>query len=71
MNMKKWTQPKPLREEVRLDSDCEQGQITPTEQDPAFSDFNLPLIEQDATGGLRLKDTRPSKTAIPLKGWSK
>lgn len=65
----KWNFPKPLI--ISSNTREEQPDLVPSENDPAFSDFNLPLLDQEVVVNRKVGWQRVSPRVRILWPWSK
>ena len=62
----KWDKPRPVTPPTVWQDPDDQEDLVPSEDDAAFSDFNLPLLEQETVGKLLIEKKR---ARLHLHGW--
>ncbi len=63
----KWDRPKPIPPTVIISKSETTEEFIQSENDPAFSDFNLPLLDQQPVG---FRWSKERHHIPPLRGWA-
>jgi hypothetical protein len=63
----KWNVPKPLF--ISVAPSWHEIELVPSENDPAFADFNLPLLDQESVISRKIEWQKPTPTPRTRTAW--